>query len=136
MLEGVCPACSGSVTTTVHECEDHDATAGSLCGQCGSAVPIQTGFVCDVCKFEWATPAYAAIFTDERVRCFFTEHDIAFDEHFDTSRMKPVRDAISDVTLRGEDPVEMSVTVAIDGDRLEVTLDETATVVDVARPPA
>lgn len=134
ILEGVCPACSGQVTVSFHQCANHEATAGSVCRNCGSAFPVQTGFVCDVCKFGWATPAYAAIFTDETVRSFFAERGLAFDEHFDRSRLKPVRDAITDVAIRGTTPWELLVRVEIDGDRLEVVLDDTASVTELRRP--
>lgn len=139
MMEGVCPDCAGTISTTVHVCDDHEAGGETLCAGCGSLWEIQTLFVCDVCKFAWITPAWGPIFTETAVRAFFYERGLdpksLFDVAFYSAANRPIFDAIDSVALTGEDPPELSVAVAIDGDRLEVTLDADADVVDVTEVP-
>lgn len=135
MMEGVCPDCAGTVTTTIHVCEDHDTHDETVCQQCGSLWEVQTQFVCDVCKFAWITPAWGPIFTETAVRAFFHEHGLdpkaLFDVSFYSAANRRIFDAIKRVNVRAEEPRELAVTVEIDADRLTVTLNDEARVIDV-----
>lgn len=141
MMEGVCPDCAGTVTTTVHVCDDHQTPDGTVCEGCGSLWGITSQFVCDICKFTWTTPVWGSIFTETPVVAFFHHHGLdprdPFDVSFYSAANRSIFDAIEQVSIRSEDPMELVVTVALDGDRLEVTLDDEVSVVSVterARP--
>lgn len=132
MMEGACPDCSGTVSTTVTVCDDHDTGGGSVCGHCGGIYEFQTLFTCDVCKAEWWVPAHAPIFTDVAVTAFFFEHGLNPDVLYDKSAREELGAAIERAAVRAQDPLELVVTVALDGDRLDVLLDGEARVVDVS----
>lgn len=132
-MEGVCPDCTGSISASIFVCSEHDADE-PVCPECGSFWHVQAFFVCDVCKYTLGTPGFAPMSTDMRVKAFFYERGLDIDECFDASRMKPVFDAIQKIDVTGEDPLEVTVQVALEGDRLEVVLDEDAQVAQVRAP--
>lgn len=140
MMEGVCPDCSGTVTTTINVCEDHDPHDETVCEQCGSLWEVQTLFVCNICKFDWITPAWGPIFTETAVLAFFYDHGLdprsLFDISFYSAANREIFEAIKRTDVTSEAPVEMTVTVELDGDRLAVTLDDEARVVDVVEGPS
>lgn len=137
MMEGVCPDCAGTVVTTINVCEDHEIGDETVCEYCGSLWKIQTQFVCDSCKFAWITPAWGPIFTEVSVLAFFHENGLdprsLFDVSFYSAANRRIFDAIKGVDVREAEPVEMYVKVDIDGDCLDVTLDQEANVVDVSK---
>lgn len=135
MMEGVCPDCSGTVSTTIHVCDEHDIDDDTVCGDCGSLWNIQTTFLCDVCKLTWSTPAWGPIFTNVAVLAFFHDHGLdprsLFDVSFYAAENRELFDAIERVSVRSSDPLELVVSVALDGDRLAVALDGEGSIVDV-----
>lgn len=131
MIEGACPDCSGTVTTTVHVCENHDTHDGTVCDHCGALWRIRTLFVCDVCKNALQTPARAPIFTEVAVTAFFYDHGLDPDALYDAASLEVIDDAIERTDVVSEDPLEVAVTVELDGDRLTATLDDDAHVIDV-----
>lgn len=131
MIEGVCADCSGSVTVTYHVCDDHDTHAGTVCGECTSLFEIQSLFVCDICKSAWRTPAWAIIFTDVAVLAFFHEHGLDPFTLYDEFSLGVLHASIEGVDVRNEGPFELEVAVELNGDRLEVVLDDDARVIDV-----
>lgn len=130
MMEGVCPDCSGTVTASINGCEDHDTADETVCVACGSLFEIQWLFVCDVCKLGWRTPGAAPIYTELGVSVFFHEHGLDPNALYDASALAILHDAVDRVAIRSEDPVEVVVTVELDGDRLDVTLDGDARVLE------
>jgi hypothetical protein len=130
MIEGVCPDCSGSVTTTLYVCDAHD-TDQTICEHCAMSFKIHSLFACDVCKNHWHTPAFAIIFTDTAVLSFFYEHGLDPLAPYDDKAPGEIRDAIR-MAMREEDPLELEVTVDLDGDRLTVMLDDQGEVLDVS----
>lgn len=136
MIEGVCPDCSGTVTTTITVCDDHGATDGTICDHCGGLYEVHTLFVCDICKSEWWVPAHAPIFTDVAVTSFLYEHGLDVNELYDTSSTEKLGDVIERAVVRSEDPLELVVTVAVDNDRIEVILDGNARVTEVLEAPS
>lgn len=135
MMEGVCPDCSGTVTAAISVCEDHDTADGTVCVACGSMFEVHWQFVCDVCKLEWWTPGAAPIYTELGVLAFFHEHGMDPDALYDASALATLHEAIERVEVRSAEPLELAVTVEIDGDRLDVTLDDHARVIDATRVP-
>jgi DNA-binding transcriptional ArsR family regulator len=132
MLEGTCPDCAGTVTTTVHVCEEHAPEAGTVCEQCGSLYEIQAMSVCDVCKFHWLTPAWLAAFADLSVKTFCHDRGLDPETALDEFAWGRLHGAVSEVTVRAEDPVELGVVLELDDDRLDVRLDDDAQVVGTA----
>lgn len=110
----------------------HDET---VCGHCGTLYEVQSLFLCDVCKFAWRTPAWATVFTEVAVLAFFYEHELEPFALYDEFACGELRDAMERVTLLDERPRQLEVTVELDSDRLEVTLDDEARVVNVAEQP-
>lgn len=139
IMEGVCPDCSGTVTTTINVCGDHDTRDETVCEQCGSLWEVQTLFVCDVCKFAWITSAWGPIFTETAVLAFFYDHGLdprsLFDVSFYSAANKEIFAAIERTDVTSEPPLELKVIVEIDDDRLEVTLNDAARVVGVVEEP-
>lgn len=131
MIEGVCPDCSGSVTTTIHICDAHDTHDETVCEHCGTLYEILSLFVCDVCKAAWRTPAWAIIFTEVAVLAFFHDHGLDPLALYDEFALGVLREAIEEVTVGEEGPLEVDVTVELDGDFLNVTLDNEGQVLDV-----
>lgn len=134
-LEGVCPDCSGSVTASFARCESHDVDDGTVCDHCRSFWEIQLRTVCEICKAAAQMAPFAPIHTDLRVKAFYHEHGLNPDERYDAADTATIRDTIAEKTVVSEDPREVLIAIAIDGDRLEMTLDETADVIDVRRIP-
>lgn len=132
MMEGACPDCSGTVSTSISVCDDHGTGGGSVCEHCGGLYEFQTLFACDVCKAEWWVPAHAPIFTDGAVTAFFFAHGLDPDELYDASATEELGAAIERAVVRSEDPLELVVTAALDGDQLDVVLDGDARVIDVS----
>lgn len=131
MLEGVCPDCAGSVTTSIHVCEDHNTDDGTICNSCGSYAKATGLFVCKVCRFELYIPATSPIWTEMAVKAFFYDHGFDTEARTDASETKALHDAIKEEAVTAEDPLELTVVIELDGDQLEVTLDEEARVIDV-----
>lgn len=119
MIEGVCPDCSGSVTTTLYVCDAHD-TDRTVCEHCETSFEIHSLFACDVCKNFWHTPAWYIILTEIAVLAFFHEHGL--DPFEDENPTDEILNAV-EVAVRDEEPIKLEVTVDLDGDRLTVTLD-------------
>lgn len=125
MDENVCPNCAGTVTTSLYVCEDHHAEPGPP-DRCGHLGESQTLLVYDVCKAYWhITPTWFAHGTPV-VQEFVTDHKI--DPHFIAGN--DLLDT-EDVEVVSAEPPEVRVVFEVDGDRLEVTFDEAARVVEV-----
>lgn len=135
VVEGICPKCAGTVTPNLHVCDNHIATEEAVCEHCGFSDEISWLFVCDVCKYTHWHDRWNPIIVDNVVQRFFDEHGLDLHSLFDTGKRVPIYSAIKNVELVSSDPPEVVVTVELDGDRLEVTLDETAHRSDVKEIP-
>lgn len=131
MKEGVCPECTGTVSTTISVCEDHDPGDGTVCKQCGYVNEMQPFWICDMCKFLHTGPFHSVTYTESAVIAFFNEHGLDPHELYYSGSTGQLHDAVEDVVLRSEEPLRVVVTYELDGDRLQVTLDEEICVIDV-----
>lgn len=131
MLEGVCPDCSGTVDTTIYVCEDHDLQDGTVCEHCRSFWEMRLHYVCKVCKHNMKTAPFAPIHTELRVKAFYQKHGIDPDELYDLSAIPEIHETIEEMTVMSEDPLEILITIAIDGDQIQMTLNEEGRVIDV-----
>jgi hypothetical protein len=108
-IEKTCPNCSGTITTTIHICADHDSHDLTVCDHCDRVHEIVASFVCDVCKSSMRTGIWTTILTDVAAITFLIEK----------------------VAVHTEDPLEIVVRVELEGDRLDVTLDDEVNLIDV-----
>jgi hypothetical protein len=70
------------------------------------------------------------------VTAFYEDHGISTRVHTeDTGSARHIFDLMTDhgEELVSEDPLRVAVTAAVDGDDVRVTIDETASIVDVSR---
>ncbi|MDY6764674.1 MAG: hypothetical protein SV377_03155, partial [Halobacteria archaeon] len=127
-MKGVCPECTGATTSTLKLCEDHTAEGNQVCENCGSNNRIQILHVCSVCKLSSRLSAWIHIFTHPTVQSFYFDHGFG---SFGPDYFKIWPKTIENQELVSEDPVEIEVAVNIDGDRLNVLLNEAGDVISV-----
>lgn len=130
-IEKTCPDCSGTITTTILVCDDHVSHDRTVCAHCDRVHEIVASFVCDVCKSSMRTGVWNTILTDVAVIAFFHEHGLDTKAFEDELAYGVLYEAIERVAVHSEEPLEIMVTVELDGDRLDVTLDDEAHVIDV-----
>ena len=136
-IGGVCPRCSAVVDATLQVCDDHDATAGSMCTVCGNATALRSYWLCSVCKDAGSgSPASAAI-SHPAVVAFYHDHGVEVGYPLDDL------DAASAVlelmrsheqALVSSDPPMVRVTVRYDGDELVLTFDDRLRLVEQPTP--
>jgi hypothetical protein len=130
-IEGTCPDCSGTITATVLVCDDHCSRDLTVCEHCERVHEAVARFVCDVCKSSMETGVWNTILTEVPVIAFFHEHGLDVKALEDELAYGTLFDAVEDVSVHPEEPLEVVVTVELDGDRLVVTLDEETRVLSV-----
>jgi hypothetical protein len=138
-IERTCPDCSGTITTTIEVCDDHDSHDLTVCEHCDRVHEIVASFVCDVCKSSMRTGVWNTILTEVAVIAFFHGHGLDTKALEDELAYGVLYEAVEGVAVRSERPLEILVTVELDGDRLDVTLDDEVHVIDVTervREPA
>ncbi|MFB6254461.1 MAG: hypothetical protein ABEI06_07620, partial [Halobacteriaceae archaeon] len=132
MFEGLCSACSGPISSRLEICSDH--VSEGVCPRCDREFQAVAKFRCQVCKDGHATtPAMIAMF-HPAVSGFYYNHGITAHWHADDFQsITNVMDLVSEheSEVHSLDPPEVVVTISRDGDALEITFDETMTVVDV-----
>lgn len=131
LKEGVCPECTGTVSTTIAVCDDHTTGDRTICDQCGSTFEVQPYWVCDICKRAETGPWHTVSITESAVIAFFYEHGLDPHELYYSSSIDRLFDSVEDVVLHSEDPLQVGVTYELDGDRIQVMLDEDIRVIDV-----
>jgi len=134
MFNGVCPTCSGPVDSRLEYCSDHDPRGG--CDNCGWLLRLLAYFQCRTCEdYAIADPKKLPLF-HPAVTAFYEDHGISTRVHTeDTGSARHIFDLMTDhgEELVSEDPLRVAVTAAVDGDDVRVTIDETASIVDVSR---
>lgn len=130
-IEGTCPDCSGTITTTMLICGAHDSQDLTICEHCDRVHKIVARFVCDICKSSMETGVWNTILTEIPVIAFFHEHGLDVKTLEDELAYGTLFDAIEAVTVHSEEPLEIKVTVELGGDRLVVIIDEETSVLDV-----
>lgn len=130
MLQGVCPTCTGTVTATVQICDNHDPGDNSLCPHCRQQPKITWTNVCDICKGRHIVWGWLPIFSETAVVSFCYERGLDIQTIWDTKAWREVKDPIETV-VSSRDPLEITVTVELEGDRLTVTLDDDANVIAI-----
>jgi len=133
LIRGVCPECSGPVERSVQVCEDHETGTDELCTVCGTWNEVRVVYVCSVCKLSGSYPAWVAAFDHPAVVAFYHDHgfDMTFglDDPEECGRLW--KRLMREQETLSIDPVRVLVTVEEGDDRLELTLNQELTVVDV-----
>jgi hypothetical protein len=75
MCDGVCPECGSAADSSLTVCGDH-ATDGGICDACESRFAAVLTFVCTACKFDWRSPAYAAVSNHPALVAFYFERGV------------------------------------------------------------
>lgn len=130
--QGVCPDCSGTISSMIAVCEDHQTADGQSFENCGSAFEVQPYFVCKICELVNSGDRQVPPLTDAAVMAFFYEHDLDPQKLYAESRTHVLHNAVEEVALESEEPPKVRVTYVIDGDGLQVTLDDETNVIDVS----
>lgn len=128
MMEGVCPECTGAVSITPSICENHDAPDGHVCSTCHTIFPIRFHHVCNVCHMNYEIPCESQMFTHPSAEAFYYERGHEDVWGHDWLR---VSKTILERRIVSEDPLEIHVSAAIDGDRIDVVIDEAGRVTDL-----
>ncbi len=131
LAAGACPDCAGAVTSGLHACPDHDTTETDTCPNCGRRARVRSAYVCEVCGFSMNGPAWAPAFSATAVKAFVYSRGV----DLLTIPTKRVIDMVQDIAVVTDDPLEVVVTIELAGDRLTVTLDDDAQVVDIEETP-
>lgn len=135
MNQGVCPDCSGSVTTSVHLCDDHTPGSETVCSNCGRRDSARVRYVCTVCKNWNAVPIQVAVHDHPAVVSFYYERGIDMNYQVgDIDEFCQVWEYLweQDHAIDSTDPVRVRVTIPCAGDELHVVLDDTLTVIDIS----
>lgn len=131
-LAGVCPDCAGPIRTTTHVCDDHHADDGTVCDACGSRYEVRLLHVCAVCKFDWWLSLGLHVVGSMPVQVFFYDHGIDLHRALDERSVTTLYETITQQTVVDDDPLELLVELELDGDRLQVRLDDDGTVLTVS----
>ena len=134
MFNGLCPTCSGPVEGRVEYCPDHDPHG--VCDNCGWMLRVFAQFQCRICEdhadvdlgqLALFHPAVVALYEDHGVSTRVHTEDLGSARRLFDLMTGHERDLVS------EDPLRIAVTASVGDDDVRVTLDETASIVDVQR---
>ncbi len=134
MFNGVCPTCSGAVDSRLEYCQDHDPRGA--CDECGWLLDLLAYFQCRTCEdYTLADPKMLPLF-HPAVTAFYENHGLSTRVHTeDPGSVRHLFELMTDhgEDLLSEDPPRVAVTAAVDDDEIRVTIDETASIIDVER---
>ncbi len=118
-VQGVCPDCTGQVSTSLVHCGDHDGD-GHVCDACGTVFGVRFHSTCDRCHLRWVIPSEQHVLTHPTVRVFYREHGYE-PKGIDFPLVRA--ETIADQEVLSEDPITVRTTVEIDGNSLDVIID-------------
>jgi hypothetical protein len=134
MFDGFCPDCSGSVESWLTVCTDHDSTG--ICERCGKKYAAWVRFQCRVCKRHGvSSPKILALF-HPAVIAFYDGHGMSIRiqaDEFENAHRTFEYMHNHGMELVSENPPRVQVTATLDGDKIRLTFDETASVVGIDR---
>jgi DNA-binding transcriptional ArsR family regulator/Zn-finger nucleic acid-binding protein len=134
LFNGLCPTCSSPADGWLQCCPDHDQNG--VCDHCGMQYRVLARFQCRICEeYGVTSPKRLALF-HPTVVAFYDDHGISTRlqaEDFDSA--KRVHDLVDDHELNvvSEDPPRVTVRASLNGDDVQLTFDETVTVIDADR---
>jgi len=127
---GVCPRCSAALDRSLRACEDHDATDG-LCDACGNRHAVVVDLACTNCIYAQSGSAIVGIAAATPLLAFLTARGFnpVTPDPTDQALVSRVLNDYEEAIL-STDPLRVRLTVALDGDELDLVVDETLTVVE------
>ncbi len=134
LFNGLCPTCSGPVDGWLEHCEDHDPRGG--CDNCGWLLGLLARFQCRICEDHTIVDPKQLPLFHPTVVAFYDDHGISTRVHTeDLESARRLFDLMTDheEELVSEDPLRVAITASVDDDEVRVTIDETASIVDIRR---
>lgn len=118
-VQGVCPDCTGQVSTSLVRCQDHDDDS-RLCESCGTVFGLRFHSICDRCHLPWIIPSEQHVLAHPTVRVFYRQQGYE-PKGIDFPLIRV--ETIADQTVLSEEPIKVRTTIDIDGNRLDVIID-------------
>jgi hypothetical protein len=133
-MVGVCSRCSGTVTASLHFCDDHVWSGEDLCPNCGHRWGFRPMFTCTVCKYESVPDPRVPVGFHPAVIDFYADHDIRICDLTDPESVVRMERLLRDQSaeLVSRDPARVRVTIRHGDDELQLTYDEAVNVIDVS----
>lgn len=135
-LEGICIMCSGSITGSLHVCDEHNAEIDGPCPACGYIYEATGQFVCTVCAHTmlWGIVPLGVIHPAGIAFCWQRGLELGFGDN-DLEILERLFELFgnSEVEIRSVEPPVGRVTLRDEGDELAITFDSSLNVVDVNR---
>lgn len=127
---GVCPDCSGRITSTVDVCWAHDTDEEPRCPACSCPHMAEVTDVCQVCGKSARGPVRMAMLVHPTVTAFYHDHGIQhrFASWDAFRRSHNVREE-----LVSEDPLELRLSIPAGDEELQLTVDADLEVLDATR---
>lgn len=116
---GVCPRCSATLERSADVCEDHNAADG-LCEHCGGRHSVSHVARCTNCIYDQRGALLLALLSDTDLLAFLTSHGVNPVAPESARFSATVMDY--DEEVHAVDPLDATLTVEVDGDRLAVTV--------------
>jgi DNA-binding transcriptional ArsR family regulator len=136
MKQGVCPACSGPIETSLQLCEEHTPGPREVCSNCGTQDSVRVRYVCSVCKNRNRRPVELTVIDHPDFIAFYDDHDIDLrwdiDDGYECIRLMEYMWAMEH-SLDSTDPVRIRITVPCDGDELQLKLNEDLDIIEATR---
>jgi DNA-binding transcriptional ArsR family regulator len=133
MVNGLCPTCSGPVDSWLEYCRDHDPGG---CDNCGFLLRLLAHFQCRICEdHDIVDPKRLPLF-HPTVVAFYDDHGISTRAQTDDLECaRRLFDLMTDHEgeLLSDEPLRVAIIASVDDDEVRVTIDETASIVDVSR---
>lgn len=129
MIDGVCPVCAGTVDLTYTVCRDHDVGDDHICPDCENRFQSVIRYICSVCKESLRIPLLGVVLFHPAVTSFFYNRGI---DHRIGEWDAIVRAHGYDQSVLSTDPLRIRVTVCVDEDDLQLTLNEDLAVISVS----
>jgi hypothetical protein len=116
-MSGICPYCEGETTAAVNRLRD-------------GPIPLLYEWTCDRCGVFLQNSPGGCVLFHPAVVSFCYQHDVdIFQRPWDMMVHN-----VETGTVVSEEPLRVQVGIALDEERLVLTLDESATIIDVSRP--
>jgi predicted RNA-binding Zn-ribbon protein involved in translation (DUF1610 family)/DNA-binding transcriptional ArsR family regulator len=134
MVNGLCPTCSGPVEGRLEHCRDHDPRGG--CDNCGWMLRLLAHFQCRICEDHHIVDPKRLPLFHPTVIAFYDDHGISTRvQAEDIGSARRLFDLMTDHggELLSDDPLRVAIIASVDDDEVRVTIDETASIVDISR---
>ena len=130
-LTGICPTCYDPIESEIRVGRESETEAPTESEHEHASSSPRLRAVCDTCGGRVLGPVGFCLLVDPEVAAFYRRHGRRLRDHHVWEHPFVEDDAVSVVET---DPVRVTVDVALDDDRMRVTVDGTGSVVGTERP--